>query len=295
MKFLNAGLRLRWLNNAGFEFQMANGKNVLVDPWLDEAHDRPFPLEQLERADYLLLSHIHFDHADSVKRIEEKFPHVKIFVGDQSAVALCDWLDINISNLYRMRGGEAYDFGEVRIEAISGRHTESPKGDYKSATLKDPEWADKPGKGEAMFYGTLEMLSYLITFSDGMRILVWGGMPTVEQSYRLQRMNPEIAFLHCSPKVVFAEFAQMVKMMNARFVIPHHCDGGEKTLKMRADIMKARGEDYYRRFVREDGLFNQPAYMQALDETIREACPTSGLKMLKHHRWYRFGLAMEEE
>ena len=106
LHFVNPGVQVRWLNNAGFEFISPTGKHILVDPWLDEAEWWPFPLDKIEQADYLLLSHIHGDHADSVKSIENKFPKVKIFVGDLSAEKLIDWQDVNIGNLYRMRGGE---------------------------------------------------------------------------------------------------------------------------------------------------------------------------------------------
>lgn len=34
-QFLHNGIRLRWLNTAGFEIEMSNGKHILLDPFLD--------------------------------------------------------------------------------------------------------------------------------------------------------------------------------------------------------------------------------------------------------------------
>lgn len=54
---------------------------MLFDPWLDSAKVSPVPLVSLERPDYLVLSHIHFDHARDVGAIQKKFPGVRIFSG----------------------------------------------------------------------------------------------------------------------------------------------------------------------------------------------------------------------
>lgn len=37
---------------------------------------------------------------------------------------------MNVEKLYRVRGGETYEFADVKIEAISGRHTESRRGSF---------------------------------------------------------------------------------------------------------------------------------------------------------------------
>ena len=297
MNFVNKGVKVRWLNNAGFEFVMANGKHLLVDPLFDEdCMSDPVSLDSLERADYILLSHLHGDHADSVGRIEKKFPKVKILVGDLSADALCAWQNVNLNNLYRVRGGEVYDFGDVKIQAISGRHTEAPRGTYRSDMGK--MHMDKPNfTAEAAYagwLGSLELHSFLITLEDGMRILIWAGMPTIEQANRLRGLNPELAFMHISSKLVFDDFAQLVKSVNARIVIPHHCDGDENFLRMRAENMRKRGGEFVK-YIDANGLFDTAKYMETIDEAIKKVAPSAGLHLLDHHRWYQFGLAMDPQ
>lgn len=293
--FVNPGVKVRWINTAGFEFRLSNGKTLLVDPWLD-ADYFPMALDEIEGCDYLLLSHIHFDHAASVGKLHQKFPDCKIFVGDLSADILCSWLNLDAGRIYRMRGGETYGFGDIRVKAYSARHTESPSGTYRQKSLE----MNIPGETVASesaklsnWWGSMEMLSYLITLEDGMKILIWGGMPTQEQVYRLKGLDPDLAFLHMSPKIDFEDFADMVKSINARFVVPHHIDGGERTMKMRAEIMKNRGEEYFERFVGRDGLFMPEAFCTAVGETIQKKNPACRLNILEHHKWYRFGLAME--
>lgn len=130
MQTFQSGCSLRWLNNAGFEIILPGGAHLLVDPWFDQAEIFPVAVDSLERADYVLLTHIHFDHADSIGDIQKKFPNARILVGDLSASPLCELQHLNVEKLYRVRGGETYEFADVKIEAISGRHTESKRGGY---------------------------------------------------------------------------------------------------------------------------------------------------------------------
>lgn len=93
MEFNNGG-RIRWINTAGFEIEMSNGKHILVDPFISGATPDgivcyPMELDEIERCDYLLLSHTHIDHAADVGKIQKKFPKLNLFAGDLSADALC--------------------------------------------------------------------------------------------------------------------------------------------------------------------------------------------------------------
>ncbi len=178
-----SGFDLRWINNAGFEVVLPGGAHLLVDPWMDSAQIYPMPAEKIERADYILLTHIHFDHADSIGAVQERFPEAKIFVGDLAAEPLCRIYRLNLEKIYRVRGGENYEFSDVKIEAVSGRHTESKSG---SRYL---EGSNRKGDGTldpAMWYGSLEMLNYRITRADGSTMVIWGGMTTEEQVNRMK-------------------------------------------------------------------------------------------------------------
>ncbi len=74
MNITGKGMKFRWLNNAGFEMELSSGKHLLVDPWLDEAQIYPISIDEIERADYVLLTHTHDDHSDSIGRIQKRFP-----------------------------------------------------------------------------------------------------------------------------------------------------------------------------------------------------------------------------
>lgn len=54
---------LRWLGHSGWEITTAQGRKVLIDPWLSENPVAPDSIEALGPAEYVLITHDHFDHA----------------------------------------------------------------------------------------------------------------------------------------------------------------------------------------------------------------------------------------
>ena len=287
------GITMRWYNTAGFEIVMANGKHILLDPFLSGEINGlpcdPFDLDQVEQCDYLILSHIHLDHAADVGRIQKKFPGLRMFVGDLSADPLCQWQDIDCSRMYRVRPGEDIQFGELRIQVFAGRHTEPKRGafrkksmDAQTGTLKLDDW-----------FGSLELQNYLLTACDGTKILVWAGMTSEDQIYRFAGLQPDIALMHVSPKQDFEEFANLVKAINPKIIIPHHYDCTEVLFKAIPDAMKDMSQENQKNFI-INGTFDFNRYMAALEKACQEKNPTTALLKPEHHQWYRFGFCWEK-
>lgn len=218
---LDNGVRVRWLNTAGFEMVLPGGAHLLVDPWLDSSDVYPFPLEKIERADYILLSHVHFDHAQDIAAILAKFPKARLFVGDLSVDALCREQRVSLTNVYRVRPGEEYQFDDVKINVYAGRHTENARGVYRPAEFdSDVSSLDRL----TGWYGSMELQNYLITAADGTRVLVWAGQTTPDQKYRFAGLRPDVACMHLSPKQDPEVFAGLVQAIGAKVVVPHHHD-----------------------------------------------------------------------
>lgn len=292
MKLHNGG-SIRWINTAGFEIEMADGKHILVDPFISGATPNgivcyPMELDALERCDYLILSHTHSDHAADVERIQKKFPNLRLFVGDLSADVLCTEQDVDCARLFRVRGGETYEFDDLKIEAFTGRHTESSRGYRKSGK----EYRKADGSfWNLQWFGNLEFLNYRLTLCDGTVIFLWGGMTSEDQKYRFKNMNANIAIMQVSPKQSFTEFAELIHEVHAQVVIPHHYDYTEKLFEAVPRMMDAMSEENKARFIRE-GTFQWSAYMDALGEAVREKSPETDLIALEHHRWYHFGFTL---
>lgn len=291
--FLQNGIRLRWLNTAGFEIVMSNGRHILLDPFLSGDIGGlscwPVELDSIENCEYLLLSHIHFDHGADVERIQKKFPGLKLFVGDLSADPLCTTQEIDCCRMYRVRPGEKYQFDDLTIEIFAGRHTEASKGVYRKKTVKPDGSFDA-----AMWYGSLELQNYLLTLCDGTRILVWAGMTSEDQMYRFAGLNPDIALMHVSPKQSFDEFARLTAAIGPKVIIPHHYDCTEVLFQAVPAAMNQMSEENRKKFV-VDNVFQFPLYLQSLGEACRQRNPGSDLLLVEHHKWYRFGFCVEKE
>ena len=289
MELKNGG-RIRWINTAGFEIEMSNGKHILVDPFIsgttpDGIVCYPMELDEIERCDYLLLSHTHIDHAADVGKIQKKFPKLNLFVGDLSADALCREQDLDCARLYRVRGGEVYEFDDLKIEAFSGRHTESPRGYRKDGK----DFIDKDGNfWPTMWYGNLEFLNYRLTLCDGTVIFLWGGMTSEDQKYKFRNMNANISIMQVSPKQSFTEFAELIHEIRTQFVIPHHYDFTEKFFGRVPQAMNAMSEENKAKYV-VDGHFQWDQYLSDLSAAVSKASPETTLLPLDHHRWHPFG------
>lgn len=274
-----AGIEFRWLNNAGFEMILPGGKHVLMDPWLDSADMFPLSVaKDIERADYIVLSHIHIDHAQDVKIIQDKFPEVRIIVGALSAEPLARWQKLNINKFYLAHSGEKFEFNDVAIDVFASRHTEGANGNY----LKQ----DNNGITDPHSYGSLEMLNYLITASDGTKVMVWGGMTSEDQINRLKGTNPDIAVMHVSPKHDFSMFGKLVASMNAKVVIPHHYDIWETIFKNNPNL------------IMDSPLPPDQVTVENILGLFRKAItlerPSSIFFIPEHHKWYHFGFGFTE-
>ena len=287
--FLNNGIRLRWINTAGFEIELSNGKHVLLDPFLSGnvkgLQCWPLSIDEISRCDYLLLSHIHFDHAQDVGAIQRKFPGTYLFVPALSADPLCQEQDLDCARLFPVHNGDTFAFDDLTIRVFTGRHTESPRGYRPSGK----DFVRKDGtQDRMMWFGNLELVNYLLTAADGTRILVWAGMTSPDQLRLFAGIQPNIALMHVSPKQDFEEFSALTAAMGAQVIIPHHYDCTEKLFEAIPDAMNDMSEENRSRFI-SDGKFSFPRYMAALEDACRKRNPGASLLMPEHHKWYRFG------
>lgn len=64
-QMFRSGFDLRWINNAGFEVVLPEAPTSWWIRGWTALRSIPCRRKKIERADYILLTHIHFDHADS--------------------------------------------------------------------------------------------------------------------------------------------------------------------------------------------------------------------------------------
>lgn len=171
-------LQLTYLGQAGY--QITDGKTVvLVDPvismikmrrdtkpgGLDMAREFSSILTpdteaidaKIKRADYILISHGHYDHSLDAGYISNKTG--AIIIGHETTANIARAYDVPHEKLLIVRGGEDFDFGTFSLRVIPSLHTalahkfyysdplDSRLGGYAPKGLKAPLHASDFAEG----------------------------------------------------------------------------------------------------------------------------------------------------
>jgi len=72
---------IRFLGTAAFEIITAEGKRMLIDPYLDENPVSPLKVADLDYLDLLLVTHAAYDHLGDTEAILRRLPDLKLVCG----------------------------------------------------------------------------------------------------------------------------------------------------------------------------------------------------------------------
>ena len=250
------GIELKWLAVTSFEFRFG-GTTVLSDPYITECVGTDCTWENVDGCDIMLLGHTHWDHVTDIPRLVDKF-HPLILCGDQTAMPMAKWLNYTPTRIYPMYPDLELDFGDVKIKALYGRHTDLKTGfNDLCDRLHQNEFSQAdPGIKSIQGIGSLEYRNFLLTAPNGTRILLWGNDPTVEQMNLCKALQPDIAIIQRSTAeesiIQKAEFAAAI---GCKVLIPHHHD-------FRAVDDPAAVERFKEEFLKRvpDGTFISPQH-----------------------------------
>ncbi len=241
---LKAGeVRLTYLGNAGWE--ITDGRRViLVDPFLTQfarwtnsaadaagpAPDALYPADtalinrHVTRADYILITHGHSDHALDAGYISRKTGAT--IVGHETAANLARAYGVSDSSLITVIGGEDYEFGDFSLRVIPNIHSALDKKHYYNNTRgivgTAPRGLRAPLKRRDYVEGG--NLAYLLRIA-GHEILIMGSMNYIERE--MEGLRPDIALVGAnSQRLEIHNFTGrlMRALGKPSLVIPTHAD-----------------------------------------------------------------------
>ncbi|UCH42294.1 MAG: MBL fold metallo-hydrolase [Dehalococcoidales bacterium] len=114
-------VRLRWLGCVCFEIVLPSGKVLLVDPFIDYSVTAPITCQEVTGADYIALTHGHYDHITDVGSLVERF-HSKVICSHQVAEPLAKLFNLKNADMVRVTAGDTVIANDLRVEVRKGEH-----------------------------------------------------------------------------------------------------------------------------------------------------------------------------
>jgi L-ascorbate metabolism protein UlaG (beta-lactamase superfamily) len=235
-------IRLTYLGNAGWE--ITDGKKiVLVDPFLTQfarwTKDGPKPdiapgelypadtaliNQHVKRADYIVITHGHPDHALDAGYISRRTGAV--IIGHETAANLARAYDVPDSSLITVIGGEDYEFGDFSLRVIPNIHSALDRKRYynngRGIVGNAPRGLRAPLRRKDYVEGG--NLAYLLRMA-GHEVLIMGSMNFIERE--MEGLRPDIALVGAnSQRLEVHDFTGRLLRAVGKpaVVIPSHAD-----------------------------------------------------------------------
>ncbi len=263
-----AVVRLKYLGTAGWE--ITDGRTViLVDPYLsrlrrvtpndtvDPADNRPLfdntAIAQsdtatidahIQRADFVLITHTHYDHALDAPYIASKTGAT--IIGTESTYHFARAQGVPADKLIVVRGGEDYAFEGSSVRVIPSLHgvlrrapNRRPDPNASLPPAVFPRDAKPPFRmGDLLIEGGT--LAYLIRLG-GRQILAFGSMNYIERE--IEGLRPDVALIGAMPerREIYQYTGRLLRALgNPRMVLPTHWDRFNVTYDVAQDAAVQR-------------------------------------------------------
>ena len=242
---------LSYLGTAGWE--LTDGKTVvLIDPYLtrlkintpndavlatdprptitasDIAQSDPTVIDaHIKRADFILITHTHMDHALDMPYIARKTG--ALVIGTETTAKFARANGVPAAQFLTVKGGEDLDFGAISVRVVPSLHgilrrapnLQPRPGPPRSAALPDdakpPFRLDQlPGEG-----GTL---AYLVRIG-GHQVLAFGSMNYIERE--VEGLRPDVALIGAMPerREIYRYTERLMRALgDPPLVLPSHWD-----------------------------------------------------------------------
>ncbi len=229
-------IKLRPFNIGGaFELVLPNGKVILIDPCFtyynaDGSYTGEFEggytRDDVTGADYILLSHSHWDHDINVGYFVEKF-NSKVFCSIFSAEAVLKYHNIPYDNLFPVYPNARYTLDDFMLETFQckhnpmmGRRYEENCGIANKIGVYDHSRCDQ--------LGNMDSLDFLITTNNNFSILMASGQVIWNDLFDVcKEKHPNVLLRQAGVRkddrqVPAEKLAELLLNYHAQIIIPFH-------------------------------------------------------------------------
>ena len=199
---INDQVKFTWIGHGTWRARSANGKEVLIDPWVMNNPVAPEHLKKVESCDLMLITHGHFDHIHDALEIAR---HTGCTV--HAIFETASWL--GGKGLEKVDGGNkggTHEFDGIKVTLVHAEH---------SCGITD---------GDQIVYGG-EACGMVIEFENGFTVYFAGDTDVFGDMRLIRELHDfDVAFLPIgdyytmSPK----RAAKAVELLDVKTVVPMH-------------------------------------------------------------------------
>ncbi len=280
-------LKARFMNIGGLcEFELPNGKHILVDPWFtDLSNGEPWPFpgqqtkEDIQRVDYILLSHTHADHDFDLGWFVRKFG-CTVFCNVMVADELIRYHKLPYDNVFPLYPGETFTNEDFSLVTFNGKHNAA----LGRCWPYQPPQTLLADRTVLHHLGSLHEIDMLLTTNNSFRILISGGRVVKEELFDLCRKNgPNLllrqsGFRKCSEdgtkmiQVSPRELAEVFCRYRPQIIVPYHHE------IMQGQIGEGATATYFAEVAKE----------------VQNITPGAAMLYPKSWQWYNLNMSVEE-
>jgi L-ascorbate metabolism protein UlaG (beta-lactamase superfamily) len=239
---------IRWLGTACFEIRLSNGKTIVIDPYLDDSASAPIGSEQVEGADFIFLTHGHYDHVLDVGKLVGRF-NSAVYGSREACQSLAQWQNIDPARLHPITVGDRVQGPGFEAAVVKGVHVDFTEqyhrltggdilkdfgNDIETALQKGLEAAFGPVKLPDEFHAWMtrypggEQLNFIFDLGGGYRIYMAGSCPDPGLIETAEKSKASIMLIQVLPGKTLRGLeeatARFALASGAKIIVPQHHD-----------------------------------------------------------------------